>query len=209
MKEKIAVNKTTRIFKEGNERSNIVVIALHGYGQSAEFFIRKFSSLYNDYHVIAPEGLHRFYLNGTEGRVGASWMTKTEREDDISDNILYLDRIIEHIQDTQPSKKIILLGFSQGGATAARWFYSKNNQNVKNLIMWATVFPPDIDENLIQKENSDNYFVLGNEDQYYRNEDAEKVRTFYRSFGFNTIDYQGSHDIDISTLKGILSFLDR
>jgi predicted esterase len=209
MKEKIVVNKTARIFKEGNEGSNIVVIALHGYGQSAEFFIRKFSSLYNDSLFIAPEGLHRFYLNGTEGRVGASWMTKTEREDDISDNILFLDKIIEHIQDTHPSKKIILLGFSQGGATAARWFYSKNNQNVKNLIMWATVFPPDIDENLIQKDNADNYFVLGNEDQYYINEDAEKVRTLYRSFGFNTIDFQGGHDIHIETFKGILSILDR
>ncbi|TNF46661.1 MAG: alpha/beta fold hydrolase [Bacteroidetes bacterium] len=209
MKEKIVVNKTARIFKEGNEGSNIVVLTLHGYGHSAEFFIRKFSSLYDDFLFIAPEGLHRFYLNGTEGRVGASWMTKTDREDDISDNILYLDKIIQHILDTYPSKKIILLGFSQGGATAARWFYSKKNQFVKNLIMWATVFPPDIDENLIQKEDTDNYFVLGNEDQYYKNEAAEKVRTYYRSFGFKTIDFQGDHDINSETLEGILSILDR
>ena len=40
-------------------------------------------------------------------------------------------------------------------------------------------------------------------------EDAEKVRTLYRSFGFNTIDFQGGHDIHIETFKGILSILDR
>lgn len=209
MIEKIVVNKTTRIFIEGNERSKTVVLALHGYGQSAEFFIRKFSPLYNDFLFIAPEGLHRFYLNGTEGRVGASWMTKTEREDDINDNIHYLDKIVHHIQDIHPSKRIIILGFSQGGATAARWFYSENNISVKDLIMWATVFPPDIDENIIQKDNAENFFVLGNEDQYYKNEDAENVRTFYRSFGFKTVDFQGNHDIHVETLEGILSILDR
>ena len=42
------------------------------------------------YTIIAPQGLHKFYLEGTSGRVGASWMTKENREDDIKNYLVYL-----------------------------------------------------------------------------------------------------------------------
>ena len=57
---------------EGTERKGTLFV-LHGYGQLPEYFIRKFRPLSQaGWHVVAPEGAHRFYLQGTEGRVGAS-----------------------------------------------------------------------------------------------------------------------------------------
>ena len=54
-----------------------VLYVLHGYGQLPAFFIRKFQAQVNaGWRVVAPEGAHRFYLKGTDGRVGASWMTR-------------------------------------------------------------------------------------------------------------------------------------
>src|SRR5690554_3872961 len=41
--------------------------------------------------------MHRFYRKGTQGRVGASWMTKEARLDDIEDNHKYLDKLAEHL----------------------------------------------------------------------------------------------------------------
>ncbi|MCZ8216519.1 MAG: phospholipase, partial [Cyclobacteriaceae bacterium] len=60
-----------------------VWFVLHGYGQLAEYFLRKFKSLEaQEIFVIAPEGLSRFYMEdvtrrsqGGSQRVGATWMT--------------------------------------------------------------------------------------------------------------------------------------
>lgn len=48
-----------------------LVIALHGYGQLAKFFLRKFQGLQSSCRVLAPEGPHRFLfarLKRTSGR---------------------------------------------------------------------------------------------------------------------------------------------
>ena len=43
-----------------------VIFLLHGYGQQAKYFIRKFQILENAHTcLIAPEGLSRFYLQGS------------------------------------------------------------------------------------------------------------------------------------------------
>ena len=98
------------------------LIVLHGYGQLPEYFIRKFRPLAEaGWHVIAPEGAHRFYLQGTEGRVGASWMTKEARLDDIADQIVFLDALLGQLEEGMASGPRFLLGFSQGVATALRW----------------------------------------------------------------------------------------
>ncbi len=64
-----------------------LLIALHGYGQLAQYFAKKFDQLPKEYALLVPEGMHRFYLDGNSGRVGASWMTKEGREMDIDDNL--------------------------------------------------------------------------------------------------------------------------
>ena len=90
---KIKISKTAKYTTYGNpDKASIIIFALHGYGQLVQFFIRKFQVLdAEQYFVVAPEGLHRFYLKGSSGRVGASWMTKEERQSDIEDYINYLD----------------------------------------------------------------------------------------------------------------------
>ena len=95
---------------------------MHGYGQMAKFFIRKFQSAEElGYTIIAPQGLHKFYLEGTSGRVGASWMTKENREDDIQNYLIYLNAVHSEISSEKNWDEIVILGFSQGVATAFRW----------------------------------------------------------------------------------------
>ncbi|MBK6951958.1 MAG: hypothetical protein IPH24_07885 [Crocinitomicaceae bacterium] len=98
MEHKLVISNTARYFSHGNPQAKNLVVVLHGYGQLASYFIQKFEFLDpENYYVIAPEGLHRFYLNGTSGRVGASWMTKENREDDITNYLLYLNALLEKI----------------------------------------------------------------------------------------------------------------
>ena len=69
----IIYSKTYRYeFLRCNSKSNKVLYVLHGYGQLANFFIRKFEILREKYHIIAPEGMHRFYLNGTTNQYSNS-----------------------------------------------------------------------------------------------------------------------------------------
>lgn len=207
MENKITISKTVRYFTHGNaETADNIWIVLHGYAQLPEFFIRKFQQLdpVNNF-IVAPEGFHRFYRKGTSGRVGASWMTKESRLDDIEDNHNYLNQLAEKLFEENTFKQRFLLGFSQGGATASRWHHS-GNFNADHFIMWASVFPDDIsiEEGKSGMLNSNNYFVVGNEDPYFLGKMGE-VKEFLENQKFESklITFEGSHDIDNQTLLKI------
>ncbi|MEN9972138.1 MAG: hypothetical protein RIS20_485 [Bacteroidota bacterium] len=178
-----------------------LLIALHGYGQLAQYFAKKFNNLPEDYALLVPEGMHRFYLQGTGGRVGASWMTKDGRELDIEDNLNYLNQLLSHVMETHVFDEICLLGFSQGGATAARW-YHQGPSRFQQFILWASVFPPDIEKP--NQSEGNRHFVLGTDDPYYTIENQEKECAYFSELGYHIHRFEGKHDIDQSTLLGIL-----
>lgn len=197
--------KTFRYELIGNKSAQTVLYVLHGYGQLARYFIRKFEQLGNDLLIVAPEGMHRFYLKGSSGRVGASWMTKEDRNTDIQDNLNWLSSLDQHLSKEFTFTRRIILGFSQGGATAARWFF--NNQSIADsLIIWASVFPPDLDmkEWIKQSDQKENFFILGTEDEFYTKDEQISTLGFYESLNFNCLTYQGKHDIHKETLERVL-----
>lgn len=197
--------KTLRYeIEDHGDDPDTLIFALHGYGQLVKYFIRKFSSIEN-VTIVAPEGMHRFYLSGASGRVGASWMTKEAREDDIADNIRWLDQLHDQITKQKKYKRTILLGFSQGGATAARWLELGKTQ-FDGLILWACVYPPDLQRNE-KSSGIPSFFVLGDKDEFYQGEAADDIIRFYRQANFEIVKYSGSHDIDQTTLKDILLHL--
>jgi predicted esterase len=185
--------------------SKKILYVLHGYGQLAKFFIRKFEILREKYHIVAPEGMHRFYLQGSSGRVGASWMTKEARESDIEDNLNWLNALDAQVSQDLQVEDRYLLGFSQGGATAARWFAETNNQ-FKGIVLWACVFPPDLEmEEETAKFRSDERctFVIGTADQYYNTDQQKALIDFYKTLSFKTVKYEGDHNIESDTLQAI------
>lgn len=206
MEQTIKLPKTFRYFTYGNiETAETIWFVLHGYGQMPEYFIRKFQGLNPEKHfVVAPEGMHRFYLNGTSGRVGSSWMTKEARLDDISDNMNFLNTLYSNFSKQKIFKTKVLLGFSQGGATAARW-HEQGNFNASHFILWASVFPPDLSlpENKSKFSVSQNYFIVGNEDEYYNEDNIEVMSRLLanKQLIFSTIRYDGGHTVDSLCLE--------
>jgi predicted esterase len=202
----IEVSKKMRYYTIGNlENADTLLIALHGFGQLSKFFVKKFESISENCLILAPEGMHRFYIQGNSGRVGASWMTKEARELDIVENITALQTVLDAIRQTHSFKNMVLLGFSQGGATAARWYF-KNTKQFDHLILWASVFPPDIEKPKLE-DNSRNFFVLGNQDEYYSEVQQLSEIESYKEIGFNTIHFDGKHDIQQMTLQKIMQLL--
>lgn len=194
----LEIRKTARYRTFGVEDSPHLILALHGYGQLAEYFIRNFESLDpGSYFVVAPEGPHRFYLQGSSGRVGASWMTKEWREQDIEENRAYLESLFELLTSGKNYETITLLGFSQGGATAARWF-ARSGFRVDRFVLWACVFPEDVvpEFNSPRLRKVEKTFVLGDEDEYFNGDNFHQMNTFYESHGFRVINFHGKHKID-------------
>jgi len=208
MKNTIQIKKTAKYATYGDpETAQTILFALHGYGQLAQFFIRKFNMLNeNEYFVIAPEGLHRFYLKGASGRVGASWMTKEERQTDIDDYISYLDELCLKINSEYSFENKILLGFSQGGATASRW-HNLGNYKADKILLWAAIFPTDMSLDFLNKfSESNNYFVLGDEDEYLSIEQGENSIDALNLLGveFQIVKFSGKHNIDSKTLLNLI-----
>ena len=194
--------KTQRYFTHGDlKKATKLLIVLHGYGQLAEHFIRKFHQLPGNYYIVAPEAMHHFYLNGSSGRVGASWMTKEDRINNITDNNEYLNNLVDFLQTENKFSELLVLGFSQGGATAARW--NAQRKDIDQLILWASVFPPDLEESSFSNSKNGT-FVIGKHDEFYDAAAQDKEINKYRSLSFKIVEYDGKHDIDVDTLKNLL-----
>lgn len=195
--------QTRRYYQNDLKGKDKIILALHGYGQLGQFFFRKFNCLNDNWGIVVPEGPHRFYLEGSSGRVGASWMTKEWREQDIHENNAYLQQLIAKIQLENPHVNIHLLGFSQGGATAAR-LYQSYPQFFQQLILWASVFPPDIDKSAFPKA-AKLQFAIGENDPYFDSEGIESTIKTYKSLGFKVSRFEGNHDLHTPTLLSVLT----
>lgn len=182
-----------------------VWLVCHGYGQLASYFIRHFQSLADAGHyVIAAEGLSRFYLEGFKGRVGASWMTKEDRQADIDNYVRYLTAVYEAATKEHPSRPLRLLGFSQGVATISRWA-TLNRIPFEELVLWAGVFPPDlpIDSAIPTLKSGKVTIVYGTEDPFIKENQVREQEGVFSKMGIEPkiISFAGKHEISGEVLK--------
>lgn len=216
IKKTLQIEKKARYFQLGNPGNNtsIVWVVLHGYGMLSEFFIQKFKKLENkNTLILAPEALNRFYIDTNYGRVGASWMTKDERQDDIKENIKYLnslmDQIIKEIGHNR--FKINVLGFSQGGATACRWLF-KSGLKFENLIMWAGDIPKDTltEENRLKWSDMNTHLVMGKKDELINEEMKAKFLKLVTDYklDYKLTLYDGDHRIYPDVLMELIKSFD-
>ena len=216
IKKTLQIEKKARYFQLGNPGNNtsIVWVVLHGYGMLSEFFIQKFKKLENkNTLILAPEALNRFYIDTNYGRVGASWMTKDERQDDIKENIKYLnslmDQIIKEIGHNR--FKINVLGFSQGGATACRWLF-KSGLKFENLIMWAGDIPKDTltEENRLKWNDMNTHLVMGKKDELINEEMKAKFLKLVTDYklDYKLTLYDGDHRIYPDVLMELIKNFD-
>jgi predicted esterase len=207
----ITVSKTGRYYTTGNLDSTTenIWLVCHGYGQLAEYFIKHFQLLENDKtFIVAPEGLSKFYLDGVTGRMGAAWMTKEDRENEVRDYLNFLNLLFEKLFSGIDFNKVKLnvLGFSQGTATVCRWL-AQSNVKVNRLIMWAGTFPVDVDLAI-----HGNRFgaipvtlVYGHQDEYLEYLKPEDYKKFldHSGFNYNIVTFDGKHEMNAEVLKEV------
>lgn len=188
-------------------------LILHGYGQLAEFFLKKFQEYdSSDRLFIAPEGSNYAYLTGFSGRVGANWMTKYERETAIQNNHRLLDQLMEELlAQYEERPKINVLGFSQGAATATRWG-SQWAGKVGQVVLCSGGFAQDMILDEAKEKFADTKFtlVLGDKDDFITSESIEIQEKLIENLGKKArkLIFSGGHEIDIEMLSKIFDSSD-
>ena len=209
MKERqLSITKTANYGLSGNKKSRKLLVSFHGYGQLVKYFIRKFRPLEEDYLIVAPEALHYFYTQGFEGRVGASWMTKENRKTEIQDYLSYIDTLLANLKTEFPLiNEITLLGFSQGTATASRYFMHTNHA-IDKLIMWSGFPAHDLDCEELKKKllAKPMLLVQGKTDELRPEEIFKQTIHKYDESGlpYKLTWYDGGHAMEGDTLRGLM-----
>jgi predicted esterase len=209
----IKVERTARYYTLGelNSKTKSVWFVIHGYGQLAQFFIKKFVQIQDEETVvIAPEAISRFYLDDKYNRVGASWMTKDLRQSEIDEYVAYLNQVYGKVlKDSDLTDvEVNLLGFSQGCATVCRWL-GDGHIKCNRLLLWAGFFSNGISEVIEPKKlhNIKTYYVYGDNDEFLTAypEIAQKFQeNMIAEINPEIISFEGKHTIDEATLKEIV-----
>ncbi|MEO9871383.1 alpha/beta hydrolase [Ekhidna sp.] len=166
----ISIKASYYSLNELTEKTERVWLIFHGYGQLAEFFIKKFEDLDPEKNfIIAPQGLSKYYLGGVYGRVGASWMTKEDRLSEIDNQYSYIDTVLSRYDLSK--KKLNYFGFSQGTATMGR-YAAHAQQPFDQMIIWAGTFPPDTNPEdwKYLKGHEGIHYYTSKEDIYFKDE---------------------------------------
>lgn len=200
----LTIKKSAIIETIGTKTARNKWLACHGYGELSAYFIKKFEVLTDQHFIVAPEGLHRFYLQGFSGRIGANWMTKLHREKDISENSDYLNQVYQHYQLGEDD--FFAFGFSQGTETITRWLAS-NHIAPKAIILWGNGLPDDLPDYCTELwKNTQIYFVIGYQDEFLTPERLALKKSIVDAYGlsYQLIRYEGRHKIYPDVLEDIV-----
>lgn len=207
----LAVRRTARVHSLGDlEGAPELWIVLHGYGQLAVDFIAPFAAIAGTSRaIVAPEALNRFYRDreskgGHAGRpVGATWMTREDREVEIADYVAYLDAVADRWGAGRP---LTVLGFSQGVSTLLRWV-AHGHTTAARVVAWAGELPPDVDlvahRARFPAHGLD--LVMGSVDEYHSwiNLDGVKGRLDEAKVPYRLHIFDGGHRLDRRTLLAL------
>ena len=222
----LAVTRTARYFAVGGsggaeDDTNALRelwIVCHGYGQLAAKFLESFVPLATPWRrIVAPEGLSRFYLErsrvgvNTQADVGATWMTREDREHEIADQIVYLDALLDHLLPAASESHVRLrvLGFSQGVATVSRWLVRGRRVRPAEVVLWAGSFPADVDVSQLvgRLAGAPVVFAVGTRDELasWAAADVEVGRFSAAGIDARLVTFNGGHRLDTPTLSDIIS----
>ncbi|MCY7380859.1 MAG: hypothetical protein LH467_16175 [Gemmatimonadaceae bacterium] len=181
----------------------------HVYGQLAGRFLREFTPLDDGSRLlVAPEALSRFYLDpipqrrrDPSPRIGASWMSREDRDAEIADYVAYLEKLQLQIRHplSGAAPRLVVLGFSQGTATVCRWLAS-SDLRVDQLVLWGGTIPPELDLAAwsARLHGAAITLVAGDDDEYATPDAvaAEAERLSVAGVAFTLQRFSGGHVID-------------
>jgi predicted esterase len=208
----IEITRTARYYSMGSfESANELWICLHGYAHRAESFIENFRPIASEKRlIICPEGLSRFYTKGFGGTVGASWMTREDRENEIKDYVRYIAMLNSQVLEKCAKKpdRIVLLGFSQGVPAILRAI-AETQIKADEIVMWSGDVPRDLnfDGFITNTNDARKWLIYSKTDPLVRQEIYSETRTLLNvhSISYEVLHFEGGHEIPETALKELVN----
>ncbi len=186
-----------------------VWIVLHGLGYLSRYFIRHFEGLPADKnYIIAPQAPSKYYLNATYTHVGASWLTKEDRQRETQNVMTYLDAVLD-AEQIPKTCNLIILGFSQGVSIASRWV-AKRQIKCAQLVLYAGGIPDELqasDFDFLHKDKTKVSIIVGNEDEYLTEERRKtELAKIEKLFGgkAGVLIFEGGHEMKSDLIHNLI-----
>lgn len=198
-----------RVLVEAADDPLGVLVAFHGYAQTAEDMMAELQQLpgADRWTRVSIQALHPFYIRG-DSRVVANWMTRQDRELAITDNIAYVQAAItQALQSTRhkstehstqhPSTEhlaLVCVGFSQGAAMAYRAALHSAHP-VAGVVALGGDIPPELkdDESLTWPSV---LVGVGDREEWYAGEKLDNDLAFLkaRNIPHQVVRFAGGHE---------------
>lgn len=176
-----------------------LLLALHGWGQNCARFSRWVAPLAErGFLVVVPQAPHQLYINYEPKTVGFNWLTIHEKERSITEFAEYMHQLIKTVHAEFPfdEGRVCLLGFSQGVSMSYR-FAVRSGLNIGAVIACGSDLPPDVAEELPNREAFPVLIVHGKDDPMAKIDKAESAVAELKKHGFSpdTIFFNGGHQL--------------
>lgn len=186
---------------------------LHGQAMRAAQILEMAAALDDGTRLlVAPEALNRHYIGPAVSRdapIGATWMTRAERESEVRDYVAYFETLHARMRDrcNGPTPPVTVLGFSQGGAAAVRWV-ATGAIRPRHLIVWESSLPPEVDWRALMARQPGLRvtYVCGTRDKFITPKVLDAQHAILREAGvpFEAVSFEGGHRLDDGTLKSLV-----
>jgi len=198
---------TYSTLNELNSDTKNIWIVCHGIGFLSKYFISYFKDLNTDEnYIIAPQAPSKYYQTKAYKYVGASWLTKENRDLEIENVLNYLEAVMD-LENLPKDKNIILLGFSQGVSIVTRWM-AKRKILCNHLVIHSGSIPTEFDaSNFSYLPNLKTSIIYGDNDEYLTPSKIEAQLTYAQSIFPNSpelIKFNGRHVMHPGSLEKLI-----
>lgn len=191
------------------ERAHTFALLLHGLGQRAARVAEQLApAAAPGVCLVVPEALSRALPHPGAERAGASWSTGEDAEADLVDNMRYLDGLADELLTRTPEgARRLLLGFSQGGMTVARWL-ARRPRAWDRVVLWGSAIPDDVDPMRLRAGLGETELVvaIGDDDRFVTPERLERARGALDALhpGWRAHHHAGGHEMSAEVLAELL-----
>jgi predicted esterase len=181
-----------------------VVLGFHGYGESADAHLAELGRVEPEgWTLVAIQALHPFYNRRTQ-EVVASWMTRQDREQAITDNVAYVRNVVAELRGRLPIERLAISGFSQGAAMAYRAAIDPAI-GASGIAVLGGDLPPDVEPSISVLPPV--LIGRGSHDEWYTEEKLNKDLKLLEGSNSQVCRFDGGHEWSAEFRTALRDFL--
>ncbi|AUP81209.1 alpha/beta hydrolase [Flavivirga eckloniae] len=183
-----------------------VWLVCHGMGYLSRYFLKYFKQLNEEEnYIIAPQASSKYYLKSNFKHIGANWLTRENTVAETENIMNYLDAVLE-TENIPESKKLIVLGYSQGVSIAAR-YVAKRKLQCSQLILHSGRIPKELAAEDLKFLNAKVSLIYGKDDAWLNEErmimETERAVELF-GHNVNIVPFEGVHEVNVGLINGLV-----